>query len=233
LNGPVQFPISILPKASYVLTIDFPSLIENQEVFILRRSDRPKEETFNELGLLRVDVLKPKEIPFLSLNLLGGDFISEYSRFRIFGKGMERWPGDIDISLEDYPGCFNVIEQICNIFLNANGLHGQKIQYQQPQTKDLTKQVDEFFKGAGKIPVPQEGVFEFEGLVNLVHDPTNLNYWHLEYNLFDYKGIPFKKVSSTYTENFCKTVISNIICANSSSEAPEIKGIPKEFYLKG
>lgn len=230
-SGKLIFPLQILPKRNYKSVMNISALIENQSVFILRRSDNSFSDTFNELGLLREKALIPKEIPFLSLNLLGGKFKPAYACFRIINDGQKKWINNEPIFICEYLKDFKKLNTTCNIYLNANGIDNQSIPYEMTKNKPLEKEINKFFN---YIPKPhiKDGKFELMGKTEIHHDPTKLNYWHVEYNLIDYKGETLKYNGSEYIKGFCKKVITDILCANSYNYYPDVKPIPKKFYIK-
>jgi hypothetical protein len=229
--GKCDFPVSILPKLNYVSIIDIQSLLNGQTVYILRRSDKSFNDTFNDLGKLREDAITPKEIPFLSLNMLGGLFKPEHTKFKVLNNGMSRWKNNDYISIIDFLNDFTRIDNYCIVYIEANGIDSQSIPYDQTATKDLTKEINRFFEHIDK-PIISDGSYKLEGKTKLLHDPINLNYWHLELNILDYKQNPIKYKSSKYIEDFCKKVINDIICANSFSSVTDIPEIPKNIYRK-
>lgn len=226
-----DFPISILPKFNYVSLIDVQTLLKNQTVFIIRRSDKSSEDTFNELGKLRDDALLPKEIPFLSLNILGGLFKPEHSKFRIIKEGGVRWRNKEFISIVNFLNDYQILENYCLVYIEANGVDSQDFPYSQPSHKDLDREVEKFFQHVDK-PKVINGSYSFKGLSKLLHDPVNLNYWHMELNIFNYQGAPIQYKSNPYIKVLCQQVISNIISANSFQEMPDFQEIPKTFYKK-
>ena len=137
--GKSDFPISILPKFHYVSLINIQSLLSGQTVYILRRSDKSFNDTFNDLGKLREDALTPKEVPFLSLNMLGGLFKPEHTRFKVLNNGMDRWKNNDYISIIDFLSDFTVIDNYCIVYIEANGIDSQSIPYSQTQTKELVQ----------------------------------------------------------------------------------------------
>lgn len=226
-----DFPVSILPKLNYVSLIDIQSLLDKQTVYIIRRSDKSSEDTFNELGKLRDDALQPREIPFLSLNLLGGYFKPEDSKFKILKKGIVRWEGREFISIIDFLHDYEKLNNYCLIYIEANGVNGQIIPYRQPSYKDLDIEVEKFFKHVDK-PKITNGSYEFKAVSNIVHDPVILNYWHMELRLLNYQDSPIEYKSSAWLKALCNQVISNIISANSFKEIPNYQEIPREFFQK-
>ncbi len=224
------YPASILPKLNYVPLINIQSLLDKQTVYIIRRSDKSEEDTFNELGLLRNDALTPKDIPFLSLNILGGRFMPEHSKFRILNEGIKKWNNRKYISLLDHLKDFEILKNYCLVYINANGVDGQEIPYfLQQSNKDIRREVDKFFQHVEK-PNLSDGKYELKALSRLIHDPVKLNYWHMELNIFDYQGSSMKYKGSSYQKVLFQQVISDIISVNSNKEVPDYIKIPTKYY---
>jgi len=230
-SGRLIFPLEILPKRNYKPVINISLLLENQSVFILRRSNSSFSDTFNELGYLRESALIPKEIPNLSLNLLGGKFKPKDACFRIINNGQKKWINNEPIFLCEYLKDFKKLDETCNIYLNANGIHRQQVPYTVPTNPHFKKEVDKFFEYVSK-PIIEDDKFLLQGETNIQHDPTKLNYWHVEFNLIDFKGVALKYNNSTSIKDFCVKVLKDIICANSYNYLADPKPIPKKFYIK-
>lgn len=224
-----DYPVSILPKLNYVSLIDIQSLLDKQTVYIIRRSDKSEEDTFNELGLLRDDALIPKDVPLLSLNILGGCFKPEHSKYRFLNEGIIKWKNREYISFFDNLKNFEILKDYCLVYINANGVDGQEIPYFLQFNKDLKREVDKFFQHVEK-PELNEGKYEFKALSRLIHDPVKLNYWHMELNIFDYQGSSMEYKGSAYQKVLFKQVVSDIIAVNSYKEIPDYQKIPTLFY---
>jgi hypothetical protein len=205
--------------------------LDKQTVYIIRRSDKSEEDTFNELGLLRNDALIPKDVPFLSLNILGGFFKPEHSKYRFINEGVKKWRNREYISFFDHLKNFEILKDYCLVYINANGVDRQEIPYFLQSNKDLKREVDKFFQHVEK-PKLNEGKYEFKALSRLIHDPVKLNYWHMELNIFDFQGSPMEYKGSSYQKTLFKQVISDIISANSYREMPDFVEIPTSFYKK-
>lgn len=233
LTGKLQFPIEIIPKTSYISLIDLDSLLQKQDVYLLRRSDSNNENTFNELGFLRTELLKPKDIPFLSLNLLGGFYKPEYAHFRISKRGSARWENNEPIFFFEYSNEFEIIEEFCIIYIYANNIHNKSFPYLQPTSSEVNKEVEKFRNAfPNKSPNIIGKDYSFEGLTKIIHDPTKLNYWHVEYNLFDFKGDTIKSKSSTYIQKICQTVLTDILCINATNSIGNVTNIPNYYFIK-
>lgn len=226
-----DFPKSIIPKENFVLLMDMDNLLEHESIFVLRRSDRNYEDTFNDLGILRDEALSPREVPNLSINLLGGFFKPEHTKYRIINRGMQKWGNYKSINISEYLEDFEIIENYTPIFIEANNINEVEVPYTQHVNKDITKEVEKFFSIMPK-PSISGGKYHLQGKTKLVHDPTNLNYWHAELRLENFKGDEIKYKKSAYISEFCEKVISDIICANAYPSIDNIPSIPEEYYLR-
>jgi hypothetical protein len=226
-----KFPKEIIPKVGFLSKIPIDELIERQNLIVIRRVDKSSDETFNTIGTLREDALIPKEIPFLSLNILGGAFKIHHSKYKINKDGMERWDGNRKIKLFQFRDSFTEIDNYTIIFMDTSKINNQNFPYNQPKSTEINKEIANFFKHVG-LPSLSGGEFNLEGKIKLLHDPLNLNYWHAELNIIDFKGDSMKFKRSKYIEKLCSEIIVNIICINSYKAEPCITSIPKQYYIK-
>ena len=233
LCGKLQFPFCIIPKLNYILRIDINKLIENQQVYLLRRVDLLCNDIFDRYGHLKdkaIDqIIDHKRIPNLSLNLLGGKFKPKHCKFQTLREGNNAWNGIERIDLTQYLSNYRIVKDFCFIFFDANDLHNQEIPYKQTFTKDLKNAIDKFYAEVDK-PDLINNQYSLKGYTELEHSPTNLNYWHVEFILSDYQHNPIKHSSSTYINEFCKHVLVNIFCKNVKSKIESIPVITKNFY---
>ncbi len=232
INGNLRYPISILPKFYYYPTINIPSILEFQNVTLSRRSELSKEDTFNELGFLREDVLSTSDVPFLSLNLMGSYFKSEHNQFKPTLSKTIKWNGKSLTYLSELRKDYTLINQYCTIYLNAEGINNQEVPYKRPSSKPIDAEIKKFFTSVA-IPKVENGNYNLIGITKIIHDPTNFNYWHVELNLIDYDGELFSKTNrSAYLKSFCEKVIKNIICINSNKSIDMIHNIPHHVFKK-
>lgn len=231
--GESDYPISILPRTTYIKNIDFDALVSQQAVFLVRRSDKLFGQIFYELDgeyLLRQDAFEPNEIPNLSLNLLGGFFEEAHICYRVTGAGAQSWDGVSFIDMADFVENYTIIDPCIPIFIHANPLHNIKIPYQVPK-KEFRTIVTNFYESVGlALPSFEKEKIDMEGSAKFCHDATNLNYWHVELRLFDFKKDIIKSKSSTWIKNFCEYFIANEITLKSYAILPEINSIPVSIY---
>lgn len=232
-KGELDFPTSILPRIFFKNCIDFDALFRHQKVILLRRSEYNYDETFNSLGMLREDAIDLNRIPNMSLNLLGTYFKPEYSKFRITKKAAEKWINIEPVFLSEYVEFINLWPDSCNIFIDANNIHDQTIPYAIPKSnKGIHAEIEKYFK---KVPIlnQTEDGYDVTSRTKVIHDPVKLNYWHVEYSIEDFKGVPFpSKKPSVYQSVLFKKIYVDILIANSSSKVDFNFSVPPKHYRR-
>ena len=230
----LTYPSFILPKKRYVHIFQIDGIIAIQDSYILRRSNNSFEDTFNtsdDLITLREDAIEPIDIPNMSLNLIGGKFKEKYLRFIPLMRtdAVESWDGIKRIYLSEFLRQYNESNEFCPVYFHVNRIHGVEFPYQRAKAKELNKILNEL----GQEPTETNEKYNFRGRTEVVHDPTNLNYWHTEFRLLDFKNDTVPRKSSAWIEEISKQTLTNILCVNAYSTPPtRIKSIPCRFYHK-
>jgi hypothetical protein len=163
ITGYLKYPVILLPRISYKRIINIDLLIERQQVYIVRRSEKPYSESFYEVGgeyLLREDALNHQHIRGLSLNLLGGLFQSVHIKFRTLLKSFasESWNGYTPIFLSEHTKSIEVLENSYSLYFDANNIHNQKIPYNREKTKEFEKEVKKFYENVIAPDLVQESL---------------------------------------------------------------------------
>lgn len=237
LLGKLDYPYCILPKVSYIVKMDFDELVDNQSIYVLRRSDLSEEETFYKLingdFLLNDDAIENRRVPNLSINLMGGLFTNKHSKFVPLSDAQNRWEGG-SVYLYKYINDYKIESGKGLIFINVNGLHNKQIPYTLPSDKNLHKEVANFQKAFGSSSSivknnPPERI-ELLGKIYFVHDPINLNYWHVELKIENYKEEIIQKASNVSSKEFVEELFTNWIKINSSPSIENCRPIESRFY---
>lgn len=241
--GKSVYPSSILPKTNFKGSIDFDLLLaSNNNIFLVRRSDKSLAETFQILDgayILRSNSILPDRIPKLSLNLLGGFFNLEHLRFSISHRapGGQKWSENESIKLRNYLNDFTIVDVGCGIFLHANKIDGSTFPYSYPYDKTTSKIVHEFEsrigQGAIKIIDPKDGKSKFcevSGQVKLKHDPLKLNYWHIEMLTLAFNEDEVPKKSAKWHEVYFNSVMTHVIKANAYASPENFGLVDSSFY---
>jgi len=238
LLGRLTYPSIILPRISYKHLMDFPSLIDSQEIFVSRRSNKVCEDTFNKVGdvyTLREDAIEPLDVPNMSLNLMGGKFLEKYLKYIPNDKsgGDQNWDGVTKIYLCDFLDSYTVTNEYCPIYFDVREIVNQYFVYDKGKSPELTKEMQSFYKMIGKQYIGGKNNEEFIGNIMLAHVPTNLNYWHSEFRLQNYREQLIERKKQKWIERLAVDVIKQILCVNGYRVLPDILSpIPKEHYMK-
>lgn len=243
--GKIDYPESIIPKENFSNEIDFDLLLaSNKNIYLLRRSDKSLEQTFQLLGgnyLLRLDAISNERLPKLSLNLLGAFFKKEHLKYIVAHNkpGGSKWLNNKKVSFKKFFKDYKVSEVGCEIYLHANNIDGKTFPFPFPYSKDNARVVREFEKAVGggvlepvKDPAdPAKLYYMVSGTIKLVHDPLVLNYWHVEMISKNFNDKEVKSASSAWTEPFFKSIMKHVIRVNAYHNVVETGIINQNVYL--
>lgn len=226
-QGTLSYPHSIIPKPLFRERINFGELLSRQIVYILRRSDKLKGETFNELGYLREDIIFRKDVPNMSMNLMGTFFKEQYLRFvpEMGTKATENWDGKSKVYLSEFINKYKTITNCSAIYFEAADLHNIDIPYSKPHDKEAEK----LFKTLKHQIV--DNIIIANSKTVLEHSPTYLNYWHIELSLLDFNSDPVKKIKNNFHKDSAGYFLLHVL---SIKALPNLKSpltpIKKSFY---
>ena len=229
LMGRLDYPLSILPENHYIPRINIDNLCKNVPLIVVRRSDKPKEDIFNKFGMMREDsdaILK-HEIPGMSMNLLGGAFKYEHIKFNPIGEAAKIWDGYEKVFYFRYRKSINLLPIATPIFFEVANLQGIEFPYQRNRDKESTKLMDIL----GIQPREINGKFELLGKSYISHEPTRLNYWHVEFQIRDVENNLIEKTKSAWQKEAANSALSHIK-SNASSVVSNISDIPKSYFCK-
>lgn len=182
--GIIAYPICIIPKKRFEQYINIDELLSDNEYIIVRRSEKPQNEIFDEFGWLREDALVNtyREVPGLSMNILGGNFRPRHIQFNPKGDAAKEWAKDIDSSLW-YKYIWNVkyLWNTTPIFFKLSEIHRNEFPYQRNADTNLNK----ILNSLNLTPKVIDGKALIKGVSVLKHSPNKLNYWHIEFHLND------------------------------------------------
>lgn len=228
----LKYPSHILPKNKYEHLIDIDKLNRTQIIYVLRRSSKDFLDSFNVVGdtvILREDVIDKSEIPNMSLNLAGGKFKDNDLKYipKINTRATEKWNGSEKIYLSEYLNCYKIADKFCPIYFDVSKIHKKEIPYQQGKTKDLRK----LLKEMGEDPIEINDKYQFSAIIEVSHEPINLNYWHVELKIKDFKKHEISSTKSAWVKELCEQTLKNILAVNAYHEIIT-KPIPSSSYLK-
>jgi len=228
-TGKLSYPHSILPKPKYKSIINIDDLQSHQELVVLRRSSKSKEESFNSIGNLRSDIIDEKEIAGLSMNLMGTFLKEEHIVFspKMRTKAVERWPGLVKVYLSEFKSLYNILSTVSPIYYRVSDLHNITIPYKKQYDTEIEKVLKKL-----KLKFDTDNLeFKANGQIQIEHAPTYLNYWHVELCLLDFNTNPVRKIKNQFHTSLASYVLSDILSVNGHSSLKEpVKPIHSCFY---
>lgn len=232
----LNYPYCILPITKYKINIDCDTLINSQNIYILRRSNLSQEDTFQSVFgqiVLNDDAIDDIRIANLSVNLLGGKFKNKHCKYLAKGQGASSWQGE-EVYLSDYINDCNVENNKGLIFIKASLLHNIEFPYNLPSDPNLHKEVAKFQNTVGESRVllntPKQPI-KVIGKSFFVHSPINLNYWHLELKVENYANVILENPKKNSDKRFLEQLFTNIIKLNSQPSLNSIEKVNKTYYL--
>jgi hypothetical protein len=235
-NGKLDYPQNILPSPTYKKILDFDNVLQFHNVFLLRRAEVSFEEAFFKLGdsyILKDDAIDYRRIPNLSTNLLGGGFKPNHSIFRVTRDTLaeKKWDG-ANVYLSEHLNSYTKVEGGCVVYLKANNIHNVDFPYNLDSNPVFHKEIEKF-KNIFNDKIEENILgqkIKLLGSTKIVHDPINLNYWHVELKLMDYSGSELKNANSKKHEQIAKHAKDNLIKMNSLNSVDKIAEIPLHLY---
>ena len=235
-TGLLKYPHIILPKIFYKNELSIDDLVQNNTVYVLRRSNLPIDETFKTCidgqTILNDDSIDDVRLVNLSVNLMGGLFNKSHSVFVPEKSGTYRWNGN-KIYLYEYLENYRVEKDKGIIFIKINEFHNETIPYKLKFDTNIHKELTNFAKTFGSSRIilntaPND--IELLGKMYFQHDPINLNYWHVELKIENYKEI-LEKAKRPSDKKLLEQYFTNILKVNAAPSIEEVCKINKKHYL--
>jgi hypothetical protein len=178
LRGIITYPISIIPRKSYKHRFEIDDIEDLEGYFLIRRCSKTYSETFDKNGILREASLieRLEEIPGCSMNLYKPVFQPNHISFLPKKPAYLSWDKLKDKFLWiKYIWKVRHISPTTPIFVKLHLIHNKHYPYnnvQNKHTEALKRNLDE-------SKLSQENSFT----MFIKHEPTKLNYWHVEFNI--------------------------------------------------
>ncbi len=228
LLGKPRYPRSILPKQNYTPLLNIDAMSKEADLFIVRRADVSCKEIFNEAGTLKDDVIRSKDVPRLSTNLLGSYYLLKHIKFRTMKNGAEPWLNRTKIHLLDFINDYEVLKKICPIIYKLNNLHNAPV----PFINKKNKHSDNFIKANNLTPEIIGVEYKLKGKIKIVHEPTNLNYWHVELKLYDALDTEVtRKDDNAWARSSKRYVLEHFLSVPMFETPKNIQAINKSYYV--
>lgn len=208
--------------------MDIDTLCKEISIFVVRRSQKTGTDIFNKFGKLREDALSETDMINMSMNLLGGAFKLEYIEFNPTKEATRNWNGKEPVFYSKYHTLIQTLPHTTPIFLNVSDVHNKNIPYQRNKDKDANKLMVKL----NIKPLETDGKYELYAKSIINHEPTQLNYWHVEFQIKDVENNLVSNTKSSWRKNVAEMALKHIICVYASVDCAEIVAIPAIYFKK-
>ena len=230
---PHEYPEYLIPQDHFREEILVDDLLESvPELEVVRRSDKVADQTFNELGILREDVLSRSDLPGLSLHLFGGGLRVEDIKFRQKKPASDPWPASQLIDPESLLQHVDISEVFTPVFFKIKDLHRKNFPYTRSGDDKEAKKLMIHFPEKSIWEIGKEAI-QFTASSEVAHAPALLNYWHAELRFRDVAETSIRKTNSAWQKNAMKSALTHLVTNSAYPQAqyPELK-IPQELYVR-
>jgi hypothetical protein len=246
----ITYPYPIAPKSKYKNFFDLDTLHSQDNIKIVRRSEKTEQESFDEFNTLREDALvgSKRKIVGLSMNILGSLFSYLHIKFNLKSRAIETWNKDKDsFIILKYLWYIEKVEgDNCPIYFSLNDIHKMVFPYY--QKKEDGKKLQKCLKGLSEEEikkVKEDNLKECNGYSVVLHKPNKLNYWHIEFHICDSdgnfveekrfnskisSGIGLKEANST-TQLIQSATDWLLKCAKKDVDFNSLGKIPESVYI--
>ncbi len=235
IRGIIIYPRAILPRKNFVQKINFDNHLSNFKFWVVRRTEKKPSEAFDGITL-RVDALisELKDVPEMSMNLLGGLFKIKHLKYITKGQANDKWINSEVVRLKDYRESFEIKNEVYPIYFILNDIHNQEV----PYNRRPDQQIKKLYKNLN-IPLPIADFVISTGISIVSHKPINLNYWHVEFLLSDIKteqDVKRKNIKTQDNEfwqnNLARNALNDILSVNAKKEIAKTNynKMPNSFY---
>lgn len=232
----MEYPQEILPSKRLVCPFPLCNLVDKMGDYeVCYRLNGPVDANKDVDGLGGKPVLKEEcfeHIAHLSLNLLGGLFKPEYVCFVQKKPGCEPWCGE-NIKYEEFASCINKTADAVPIFYLASKINQTDFNvtavFNDSQSYKMFKDIV-----GGTWPEFHRGIsVEITSEVKIEHSPTNLNYWHLQMEVYpEMSKDALNNENGVWRSRIFEQIKTAVLC-HHFTETPSLNyTIPEVLYVK-
>lgn len=183
----------ILPSDSYINEFNI-NEVENKDLYVVRRIDNDKIVKNGEVRKLREETFSSKDVPNMSMNILGAKYKLCHLKYIIKSPGCEKWAGGkitlLSVLLKRK--CIRISANYSACAYKISSLHNRKVPYER-SFSSMKDYKDANIKEENQAICAMQNTlfkdfkenkpYQFEAVIELKHVPTNFNYWHIELNV--------------------------------------------------
>jgi hypothetical protein len=234
----MSYPEEILPKPGFVKPFPLDNLTaDNNDYHVCFRIEGDID-AYTEPGTFNGKrKLMRKCFPHmvhLSMNLHGGLFKPEHVKFVQKKPGSDEWDGKSIIDINDYVKCIEEKQEAVPVFFKSKEICQKGIKTLVTFTnKDSYKAMKKLFLNVD-FPEYHDGIeVRLYTDIKIVHVPTNLNYWHLQMEVYPATSEKsLTKDEPEWRQLIFENIRDNILRWNFHEHPSLQYSIPKELYMR-
>ncbi|SFF25033.1 hypothetical protein [Spirosoma endophyticum] len=215
---------------SYKLSLNFTEI--ETKLLLVRRSDKPYSETFDEFGFLKEQAIPKVEWPGMSINLLGAKFKPGDIKYIQTSSSAEPWKGE-SVKYADLIKNITIKEDVIPIYFWYEDMNAKSFPYERP--KDQVQKLMLESLGYSATELAKSDFVKLKGTTSIEHAPTKSNYWHVELEMKHADGTLFvRKDTKKGWAGKAAQAVSDIISVKAFSDLTignEVYRIEKKNYL--
>lgn len=233
----MDYPKEIIPSSRHKLPFPLKALVEKEGAYevcyriIGGVKENALSDTLGGKTVLREECFE--HIVHMSINLMGGPFKPEYVCFSQKKPGSDEWKGG-DVCFNDYAASIELLKDAVPIFYLSDILNQPElsvtVQFENSDSyksfkKTMGGEWPVFFKGI-KVAVPFS--------LRIEHVPTNLNYWHVQMEVYPkMTEEQLKTESGVWRSRIFDNIKTAILCHHFTDKAQLDYVISEDMYLVG
>ena len=246
----MPYPKYLLPR-KYFRIFSLDELDPSKEYHLVRRSlKQTAQDTFDNFGLLKIGSLVAidenskkgfiNQVPGMSKCMLGGLFYSLHLKYRAKNVAMDDWEKDgPPIQFKELIKHIEVQPNPISIYFPLHQIHRKEIPFV------LDQKNREYKKKLPQQLTQSSTKINLSAMVELLHKPTNSNFWHVELHIKDlmtdnyFKSQQVAKIISEepidqqkHGNQVANSVLENILMVNGKAKIIKRAIMPIGVYLK-
>lgn len=243
----MKYPNNLIPIVGWSPKIQISGENENIDSFPVARrvGGIPNLNNFstfdNKLFTIKLDAniqgLSPEDVAFMSMNILSEDCSMNESKFfhkvkDHNGKIIEKWDGGIVRNIYQNETC-QYAEPCYFLVYNSRNLHlaSIKTDVKMPDRETFNKHFEAIENVVDKI-FNKQNEYTINGLVQLCHDPTPLNYWHIVLEVHAPNNVILNKTKNGWKNIVGKEIVNSILRKNVYINNLPCSPLPRAKYQK-
>ncbi len=161
------------------------------------------------------------------MNILGAYFLLKHTKFKVKNKGTNPWRGSEKIYISEYVDDYTVLNAYCPLIYHLQSFHNISV----PSINEKNKDTKKFIEVNNLDPQLIGDQYHLKSKIIISHEPTKLNYWHVELKLFNALNQEVTKKSNNWWAKSSTSYILEHLLSVPLIDLPQIEKIERHFYI--